>query len=140
VGLAVQHTVHGRVAAHLQPTNALYITRFAASEKLLLLWLAFTQRWDANKLDRFSMPWTTGHYICMMHTYREDPLAVAALEACLVVDDAVGREEVDEMDGLVARRALVLRAGERHGADACGCTHALVAPNAIRNRFSPPLG
>jgi hypothetical protein len=28
------------------------------------------------------------------------------------------------MDGLVARRALVLRAGERHGADACGRTHS----------------
>jgi len=40
---------------------------------------------------------------------------VAALEACLVVGDAVGREEVDEMDGLLAGRALVLRAGERHG-------------------------
>jgi hypothetical protein len=49
---------------------------------------------------------------------------VAALEACLMVGDAVGREEVDEMDGLVARRALVLRAGERHGADACGRTHS----------------
>jgi len=48
-------------------------------------------------------------------TYREDPFAVAALEACLVVGDAVGREEVDEMDGLLAGRALVLRAGERHG-------------------------
>ena len=59
-------------------------------------------------------------------TYREDPFAVAALEACLVVGDAVGREEVDEMDGLLAGRALVLRAGERHGADAsgCGCTHS----------------
>lgn len=40
---------------------------------------------------------------------------MAALEACLVVGDAVGGEEVDEMDGLVARLALVLRAGERHG-------------------------
>jgi hypothetical protein len=30
------------------------------------------------------------------------------------------------MDGLLAGRALVLRAGERHGADAsgCGCTHS----------------
>lgn len=40
---------------------------------------------------------------------------MAALEAGLVVRDAVGGEEVDEVDGLVARRALVLRAGERHG-------------------------
>ena len=63
---------------------------------------------------------------------------MAALEACLMVGDAVGGEEVDEMDGLVARRALVLRAGERHGADACGCTRAL-APNPNRF-FSPPLG
>jgi len=55
-----------------------------------------------------------------------------------MVGDAVGGEEVDEMDGLVARRALVLRAGERHGADACGCTRAL-APNPNRF-FSPPLG
>ena len=47
-------------------------------------------------------------------TYREDPFAVAAFEAGLVVDDAVRREEVDEMDRLFARRALVLRAGERH--------------------------
>jgi hypothetical protein len=58
-------------------------------------------------------------------TYREDPFAVAALEACLMVGDAVGREEVDEVDGLVALRALVLRAGERrHGADACLWLHA----------------
>jgi hypothetical protein len=49
------------------------------------------------------------------NAYREGPLAVAALEACLVVGDAVGGEEVDEMDGLVAGLALVLRAGERHG-------------------------
>jgi hypothetical protein len=41
-----------------------------------------------------------------------------------VVDDAVGREEVDEVDGLVARVALVLGAGERHGADDL-CLHAL---------------
>ena len=73
-------------------------------------------------------------------TYREDPFAVAALEACLMVGDAVGGEEVDEMDGLVARRALVLRAGERHGADACGCTHARTRPQCNPNRFSPPIG
>jgi len=42
---------------------------------------------------------------------------VAALEACLVVRDAVGGEEVDEVDRLVAGFALVLRAGERHGGD-----------------------
>jgi hypothetical protein len=50
-----------------------------------------------------------------MHAYREGALAVAALEACLVVRDAVGGEEVDEVDRLVAGFALVLRAGERHG-------------------------
>jgi hypothetical protein len=49
------------------------------------------------------------------NAYRQGPLAVAALEACLVVGDTVGGQEVDEMDGLVARLALVLRAGERHG-------------------------
>jgi len=48
-------------------------------------------------------------------SYREGALAVAALEACLVVRDAVGGEEVDEVDRLVAGFALVLRAGERHG-------------------------
>ena len=65
---------------------------------------------------------------------------MAALEACLVVGDAVGREEVDEMDGLLAGRALVLRAGERHGADAsgCGCTRS-PDDGWNPNRFSPPL-
>ena len=43
---------------------------------------------------------------------------MAAFEAGLVVDDTVGRQEVDEMDRLVARRALVLCAGERHGGHA----------------------
>jgi hypothetical protein len=52
-------------------------------------------------------------------TYREGALAVAAPEACLVVRDAVGGEEVDEMDGLVTGLALVLRAGEIHGEQLC---------------------
>jgi hypothetical protein len=60
---------------------------------------------------------------------------VAAFEACLVVDDAVGREEVDEVDGLVARVALVLGAGERHG---CRPLTARARPNPCG--FSPPLG
>jgi hypothetical protein len=47
---------------------------------------------------------------------------VAALEACLVVRDAVGGEEVDDVDRLVAGFALVLRAGERHG-DRALCLH-----------------
>ena len=62
---------------------------------------------------------TKHHKMCVpvtsQNAYREGPLAVAALEACLVVGDAVGGEEVDEMDRLVTRLALVLRAGERHG-------------------------
>jgi hypothetical protein len=47
--------------------------------------------------------------------YREGALAVVALEACLMVGDAISGEKVDEMDGLVAGLALVLRAGEIHG-------------------------
>jgi hypothetical protein len=47
--------------------------------------------------------------------YRECALAVAALEACLMVGDAISGEKVDEMDGLVAGLALVLSAGEIHG-------------------------
>lgn len=50
-----------------------------------------------------------------VRTYREGALAVAALEAGLVVRDTVGSEEVDEVDRLVAGFALVLRTGERHG-------------------------
>jgi hypothetical protein len=66
---------------------------------------------------------------------------VAALEACLMVDGAVGREEVDEVDGLVARRALVLRAGERHGArtPVCGCTNARTRPQSRSLLFSSLL-
>jgi hypothetical protein len=50
-------------------------------------------------------------------TYREGALAVAALEACLVVGDAVGGEEVDEVHSLIAGFALVLRPGERRHGD-----------------------
>ena len=65
-----------------------------------------------------------------MHTYREGALAVAALEACLVVGYPVGGEEVDEVHRLVAGFALVLRAGERHGGlsantPACVCKASL---------------
>jgi hypothetical protein len=60
----------------------------------------------------------------MRHAYREDALAVAAFEAGLVVRDAVGGEQVDEVDRLVAGFALVLRAGERHGDRASSvCLH-----------------
>jgi hypothetical protein len=96
VRLAVEDAVHGRIAAHLQATTMHTV------------------------LQCISLKFVHGR--SNARTYREDPLAVAAFEAGLVVDDAVSREEVDEVDRLVARRALVLRAGERHGGsggDAC---------------------
>jgi len=90
VGLAVQDTIHGRVAANLQGMQT--HVSFSRSENP-----------NANV------------EVSGVHAYRERPLAVAALEACLVVGDPVGGEEVDEVHGLVAGFALVLRAGERHG-------------------------
>ena len=90
MGLAVQDTIHGRVAANLQGMQT--HVSFSRSENP-----------NANV------------EVSGVHAYRERPLAVAAFEACLVVGDPVGGEEVDEVHGLVAGFALVLRAGERHG-------------------------
>lgn len=90
MGLAVQDTIHGRVAANLQGMQT--HVSFSRSENP-----------NANV------------EVSGVHAYRERPLAVAALEACLVVGDPVGGEEVDEVHRLVAGFALVLRAGERHG-------------------------
>jgi hypothetical protein len=64
---------------------------------------------------------------------------VTTLEACLMVGGAVGREEVDEVDGLVASRALVLRAGERHG-DATPVVAQMHPLAHNPNHFSSPLG
>lgn len=46
--------------------------------------------------------------------YRESPIAVAASEAGLVVDDSISGQEIYEMDGLLACLALVEGAAERH--------------------------
>ena len=48
------------------------------------------------------------------YTYSQVSLAVGAPEAVLVVGDPVSREQVHDMDGLVASLALVLSSAERH--------------------------
>ena len=47
-------------------------------------------------------------------TNLESAFAVVATEAGLVVDDAIGRQLVDQIDGLIARLALLLSARESH--------------------------
>jgi len=47
--------------------------------------------------------------------HRKISFAVAAFEAGLVIGNPICRQEIDEMDGLVACLAFVLGAAERHG-------------------------
>jgi len=47
--------------------------------------------------------------------HRKISFAVAAFEACLVIGNPIRRQEINEMDSLVACLAFVLGSAERHG-------------------------
>lgn len=47
--------------------------------------------------------------------YRQISFAVAAFEAGLVIGNPIRRQQIDEMDSLVACLTFVLGATERHG-------------------------